>query len=112
MRPSRPMILLAACAAVLGLTLPAAASGPQPAAGALPANATTGALSAKTVAQIAGLSQAKLAPTATQNKIDSRLLTEAQMRRHLLVAAGISHVFTGVKTDSAGLTRVTVSGQV
>lgn len=102
MRPFRPLVLAIGVVTSLGLALPAVAAPPTAAA--------TGGLSARTVAQIDALAQAKRALTPTQKKVDSRLLTEARQRRGLTAAAGVGRVATGVVTDKAGLTAVTVLG--
>jgi len=102
MRPFRPLVLAVGVVTSLGLALPAVA--------APPSTAATGGLSARTVAQIDALAQAKRALTPTQKKVDSRLLTEARQRRGLTAAAGVGRVATGVVTDKAGLTAVTVFG--
>ncbi|HZB50966.1 MAG TPA: S8 family serine peptidase [Mycobacteriales bacterium] len=102
MRPFRPLALAVGVVTSLGLALPAAAAPPPAAA--------TGGLSARTVAQIDALARAKRALTPTQKKVDSRLLTEARQRRGLTAAAGVGRVATGVVTDRAGLTAVTVLG--
>ncbi|HEU4346546.1 MAG TPA: hypothetical protein VFR35_02035, partial [Actinoplanes sp.] len=101
MRPFRPLVLAVGMVTTFGLALPAAAAPPA-----------AGGLSARTVAQIDALAQAKRALTATQRKVDSRLLTEARQRRGLTAAPGVGRVATGVTTDRAGLTAVTVLGAV
>jgi uncharacterized repeat protein (TIGR01451 family) len=101
MRLFRPLVLAVGVATSLGLALPAGAAPPAPAAGGL---------SARTVAQIDALAQVKRSLTATQRKVDSRLLAEARQRRGLAVAPGVGRVRTGVRTDEAGLTAVTVLG--
>jgi len=102
MRPFRPLVLAAVTATSVGLALPATAapSAPQEVDG----------LSARTVAQIDALAQAKRGLTATQKKVDSRLLTEAEQRRGQPAAAGVGHVATGVSTDKQGMTAVDVLG--
>jgi uncharacterized repeat protein (TIGR01451 family) len=102
MRPIRPLVLVAVGVTSVALALPATAA-PSPAA-------ATGGLTAKTVAQIDALAQAKRGLNATQRKVDSRLLTEAKQRRGQTAAAGVGRVATGVVTDKQGLTPVTVSG--
>jgi uncharacterized repeat protein (TIGR01451 family) len=102
MRPFRPLVLVAVGVTSVSLALPAAAA-PGPAA-------ATGGLSARTVAQIDALAQAKRGLSATQRKVDSRLVTEARQRRGLTAAVGVGRVATGVTTDKAGLTPVTVTG--
>ena len=101
MRPFRPLVLAAVAATSLGLALPATAAPPAAAAGGL---------SAKTIAQIDALAQAKRGLSATQKKVDSRLLTEAKQRRGLTAGIGVGRVATGVATDKAGRTAVTVLG--
>ena len=81
MRPFRPLVLAVGVVTSLGLALPAAAA-PQ-------ATAAGGGLSARTVAQIDALAQVKRSLTATQKKVDSRLLTEARQRRGLSAAPGV-----------------------
>ena len=102
MRPFRPLVLAAVAATSVGLALPASAAPSTPQA--------VDGLSARTVAQIDALAQAKRGLTATQKKVDSRLLTEAKQRRGLSAAAGVGHVATGVSTDKAGMTAVDVLG--
>ncbi len=102
MRPFRPLVLAVGVVTSLGLALPAVA--------APSTTAAAGGLSARTVAQIDALARAKRAFTPTQKKVDSRLLTEARQRRGLTAAAGVGRVATGVSTDKAGLTAVTVLG--
>jgi len=102
MRPFRPLVLAAVAAASLGLALPATAAPSTPKA--------VDGLSARTVAQIDALAQAKRGLTATQKKVDSRLLAEAKQRRGQPAAAGVGHVATGVTTDRAGMTAVDVLG--
>ena len=72
MRPFRPLVLAAVAATSVGLALPATAAPSTPKA--------VDGLSARTVAQIDALAQAKRGLTATQKKVDSRLLTEAKQR--------------------------------
>ena len=84
MRPFRPLVLAVVAATSVGLALPAFAAPSGPGA--------VGGLSARTVAQIDALAQAKRGLTATQKKVDSRLLTEAKQRRGLTAAAGLGHV--------------------
>lgn len=103
MRPFRPLVIVAVGVTSVALALPATAA-PGPAA------AATGGLSATTVAQIDALAQAKKGLSGTQRKVDSRLRTEARQRRGLTAAAGVGRVATGVTTDKAGLTAVTVTG--
>ena len=62
------------------------------------------------MAQIDALAQAKRGLTATQKKVDSRLLTEAKQRSGQAAAAGVGHVATGVNTDKQGMTAVDVLG--
>ena len=81
MRPFRPLVLAAVAATSLGLALPATG-------GIIHPEAVDG-LSARTVAQIDALAQAKRGLTATQKKVDSRLLTEAKQRRGQPAAAGV-----------------------
>jgi subtilisin-like proprotein convertase family protein len=102
MRPFRPLVLAAVAATSVGLALPATAAPSAP-------NGVDG-LSARTVAQIDALAQAKRGLTATQKKVDSRLLTEAKQRSGEAVAAGVGHVATGVSTDKQGMTAVDVLG--
>jgi subtilisin-like proprotein convertase family protein len=102
MRPFRPLVLAVVAATSVGLALPAFAAPSGPGA--------VGGLSARTVAQIDALAQAKRGLTATQKKVDSRLLTEAKQRRGLTAAAGLGHVATGVRTDKHGMTAVDVLG--
>ena len=102
MRPLRPLVLTAVAATSVGLALPALAAPSTPPA--------ADGLSATTVAQIDALAQAKRGLTATQKKVDSRLLTEARQRRGLTAAAGLRHVATGVITDKQGMTAVDVRG--
>ena len=102
MRPFRPLVLAAVAATSLGLALPATAAPPAPQA--------VDGLSARTVAQIDAIAQAKRGLTATQKKVDSRLLTEAKQRSGQPVAAGVGHVATGVSTDKQGMTAVDVLG--
>jgi subtilisin-like proprotein convertase family protein len=106
MRPFRPLVLAAVAATSVGLALPAAAA-PSIPAGATPAGA---GLPARTVAQIDALGQAKRGLTATQKKVDSRLLTEARQRSGQTAASGVGRVATGVSTDKHGLTAVDVLG--
>lgn len=103
MRPFRPLVLAVGVVTSVGLALPAYAD-PAPAATAAPG------LSAKAVAQIDALAAAKRGRTATQKKVDSRLLAEARQRKGLTAAPGVGRVATGVVTDKAGLTAVTVVG--
>jgi subtilisin-like proprotein convertase family protein len=93
---------VAAAATSLGLALPATAAPPTAAA--------TGGLSANTVAQIDALAQAKLARTATQKKVDSRLLAAAAQSSGRAVASGVGILATGVSTDKQGRTAVDVLG--
>jgi subtilisin-like proprotein convertase family protein len=58
----------------------------------------------RTISQIAALSQAKVARTATQRKVDSNLLAELAMRSGASVAAGIKTVQTGVKVSHGQVT--------
>ncbi len=102
MRPFRPLVLAAVAATSVGLALPATAAPSVPKA--------VDGLSARTVAQIDALAQAKRGLTATQKKVDSRLLTEAKQRRGQAAAAGVGHVATGVSTDKQGMTAVDVLG--
>lgn len=102
MRPFRPLVLVAVGVTSVALALPATAA-PAPASAA-------GGLSATTLAQIDALARAKKGLSATQRKVDSRLLTEARQRRGLAAAAGVGRVATGVTTDKRGLTAVTVLG--
>lgn len=102
MRPFRPLVLAAAAVTSLGLALPATA--------APPTTAAAGGLSAKTIAQIDAIAQAKRGLTATQKKVDSRLLAEATQRRGQAVAAGVGRVTTGITTDKSGRTAVNVLG--
>ena len=102
MRPFRPLVLAAVVATSVGLALPATAAPSTPSA--------VDALSARTVAQIDALAQAKRGLTATEKKVDSRLLTEAKQRSGQSVAAGVGHVATGVSTDKQGMTAVDVLG--
>lgn len=104
MRPFRPLVLAVGVVTSVGLALPAYAD-PAPAAKAPPG------LSAKAAAQIDALAAAKRGLTSTQKKVDSRLLTEAKQRKGLTAAAGVGRVATGVVTDKAGLTAVTVVGE-
>lgn len=101
MRPFRPLVLAVGAVTSLGLALPATAA---------PQATSAGGLSARTVAQIDALAQVKRSLTPTQKKVDSRLLTEARQRRGLAAAPGLGRVSTGVTTDKAGLTAVTVLG--
>ena len=102
MRPFRPLVLAAVAATSVGLALPATAAPSAPQA--------VDGLSARTVAQIDALAQAKRGLTATQKKVDSRLLTEATQRSGQSAAAGVGHVATGVSTDKQGMTAVDVLG--
>jgi subtilisin-like proprotein convertase family protein len=103
MRPFRPLVLAVGVVTSVGLALPASAAPSAPAA------APQG-LSAKAVAQIDALAAAKRGLSATQKKVDSRLLTEVRQRRGLTAAPGVGRVVTGVTTDRSGLTAVTVDG--
>jgi subtilisin-like proprotein convertase family protein len=103
MRPFRPLVLAAAAVTSFGLALPATAAASAPAAAA-------GGLSAKTIAQIDAIAAAKRGLSATQKKVDSRLLTEVTQRRGAAVAAGVGRVTTGVTTDKNGRTAVNVLG--
>jgi hypothetical protein len=98
------MVLAVAAVTSLGLALPAAAASP---ATSPPA---AGGLSARTAAQIEALARAKQSLTPVQRKVDSRLRTELRQRRGQAAAAGVPRVRTGVSTDKAGLTAVTVLG--
>jgi len=102
MRPFRPLVLAAVAATSVGLALPATAAPSAP--------KEVDGLSARTVAQIDALAQAKRGLTATQKKVDSRLLTEATQRSGQAAAAGVGHVATGVSTDKQGMTAVDVLG--
>ena len=102
MRPFRPLVLAAVAATSVGLALPATAAPSAP--------KEVDGLSARTVAQIDALAQAKRGLTATQKKVDSRLLTEAEQRRGQPAASGVGHVATGVSTDKQGMTAVDVLG--
>jgi hypothetical protein len=102
MRPFRPLVLAAVVATSVGLALPATAAPSTPKA--------VDGLSANTVAQIDALAQAKRGLTASQKKVDSRLLTEAKQRRGRAAAAGVGHIATGVTTDKQGMTAVDVLG--
>lgn len=102
MRPFRPLVVAAVAATSLGLALPATAAPPVATA--------SGGLSAKTVAQIDALAQAKRGLSATQKKIGSRLRAELTQRRGGVVAAGVGRLATGVTTDKQGRTAVDVSG--
>jgi subtilisin-like proprotein convertase family protein len=102
MRRLRPLVLAAVAATSVGLALPATAAPSTPKA--------VDGLSARTVAQIDALAQAKRGLTATQKKVDSRLLTEAKQRRGQSAAAGVGRVATGVSTDPQGRTVVDVLG--
>lgn len=104
MRPSRPLILVAAAAAAsLSLALPASAA---------PTAASSGGLSANAVKQIDALAQAKLGLTKTEQKIDSKLLAADKIRRNVPLAAGVSRVATGVTTDKVGRTTVDIKATV
>ena len=72
MRPFRPLVLAAVAATSVGLALPATAAPSAP--------TEVDGLSARTVAQIDALAQAKRGLTATQKKVDSRMLNEAKQR--------------------------------
>jgi uncharacterized repeat protein (TIGR01451 family) len=102
MRPFRPLVLAAVAATSLGLALPATAAPPDTTA--------AGGLSARTMAQIDALAQAKRGLTATQKKVDSRLRTEAKQRSGQTAAIGVGRVATGVTTDKQGFTPVDVLG--
>jgi hypothetical protein len=65
----------------------------------------------RTVSQIEALSKAKLARTATERKVDSRLLAEIAMRSGSPVAAGLKKVQTGVAV-TAGKVSVDVQGAI
>jgi subtilisin-like proprotein convertase family protein len=104
MRPSRPLILVAATAAVsFSLTVPASAA---------PTAASSGGLSANAIKQIDALAQAKLGLTPTERKIDSKLLAADKIRRNVPLAAGVGRVATGVTTDKAGRTTVDIKATV
>ena len=98
MRPVRPLVLAAVAATSVGLALPATAAPSAPTA--------VDGLSARTVAQIDALAQAKRGLTATQKKVDSRLLTEAGQRSSRAAAAGVGHVATGVGHVATGIGNV------
>lgn len=94
MRPFRPLILAAVTATSLGLALPATAAPPTAAA--------TGGLSARTMAQVDSLAQAKRGLSATQKKVDSRLRAAATQSRGQVVASGVGTLATGGHHRQAG----------
>jgi subtilisin-like proprotein convertase family protein len=63
----------------------------------------------RTISQLEALSKAKLARTATERKVDSRLLAEIAMRSGASVASGIKKVQTGVSV-SGGRVSVDLQG--
>jgi subtilisin-like proprotein convertase family protein len=73
------------------------------------APATSG-IPATVIAQIDALATAKQARTPDERKVDSRLLAELAQRRGQALAAGVPRVRTGVVTDKAGRTPLSVRG--
>ena len=102
MRAVRLLSAVAASVAVLGLTVPAAAS-----AGAAPA--APDGLSAATVAQIDALSAAKNARTPAERKVSSQLLTAVAQRNGGRVAAGVGPQTTTAVVAKNGTTRVSIT---
>ena len=92
--------LVAVCVTALFLPAQPATAAPPPGDG----------LSARARSQIDALAAAKMARTATQSKIDSPLLTAAQLRRGVL-PAGIP-MKSSVKTDASGRARIDIRGTV
>jgi subtilisin-like proprotein convertase family protein len=85
---------------VTALVLGAALLTPAP-----PGSAATPETTAQsTISQIEALSNAKLARTATERKVDSRLLAEIAMRSGAAVAGGIKGVHTGVDVSKGQVT--------
>ena len=74
------------------------------------ANPPTG-LSGRTRSQIEALAVAKAKRTPAETKIESSLLTAAQVSGGRALPAGV-RVRSGVKTDAAGRVRITVRGKV
>ena len=124
MRPFRSLAAVAAAAVVsVGLALPpttSATAAPARPPADQPADrlgtgrtaASPTGLNARSIAQIDALAQAKRARTAAQRKVDSRLLAERSILQKVQVAAGVTRVRTGVTTDRAGRTQVTLYGAV
>ncbi|GAB3598345.1 S8 family serine peptidase [Angustibacter peucedani] len=86
-----------------------------PAAGAAPKGPSVvlrGELPKNTAAQIDALARAKLARTATQKKVDSRLLAAADLRAGRTLAGGVGKVDPGVAVDKSGRTDVELQGKV
>src|SRR4051812_41293700 len=71
-----------------------------------------GGLSDRAESQIAALQQLKAARTATQAKVDGRLLTELASRAGGAVAAAAPALRSGVRVSAAGTTAVDVHGTV
>lgn len=106
----RPVLLVALAAAALVLPTTSATS---PAAAASGSSVVLrGELPKNTAAQIDALAKVKLARTASEQKVDSRLLATADLRAGRSVAAGVTTVDPGVAVDRAGRTRVEVQGRV
>jgi subtilisin-like proprotein convertase family protein len=93
--------LIVACATALFLPLQSAAAAPAPPGDGLSARART---------QIDALAAAKMRRTPAQSKIDSPLLTAAQLRRGVL-PAGLA-IKSSVKTDASGRARIDIQGTV
>ena len=94
------MLLAATCVAAL---LP-------PAAPAFAADPGTG-LNARARAQIAKLAEAKAARTVGENKIETSLLTAAQLRRGRALPAGVRQT-SAISVEASGRTRVAIRGSV
>ncbi|GAA4361866.1 S8 family serine peptidase [Angustibacter luteus] len=114
LRPSRVRSTLLAAVAGTALAVPAAAFAPSSGSAAppTPTSLAGATLPARAVAQIDALAKQKLARTTTEQKVDSRLLAAAQVRRGKAVAPGVAKVDPGLRVDKTGRTAVTVEGTV
>lgn len=99
MRAWRPWLLVGSCVGALVLLVPPAGAAPP-----------TGGLSERSRTQIEALAAAKAARTPAQAKVDSTLLTAADVSRGR-ATAGL-HLPSPVKVDGSGRTRVTVRGDL
>ena len=99
-RPSTTLLAAgAAClTAVLGLASPATAA-PHP---------NPGYMSANTAAQIAALQQIKLSQSASDRKLDSRLLVENKLRADRSAHTALPQVQSGVKVDAGNTVLVDI----
>ncbi len=100
---SRWLVGLACSAALVAAAQPVVATADPP--------APSSGLPARAVAQIEALSRAKAARTPAQDKVDSPLLTAAQLAEGRALPAGV-RVRRAVSTDRAGRTQVEIRGTV